>query len=169
MLPLPSVAAGDVVLGLPSSGPHTNGYSLIRRVLAGMPLDSEIPGIGVLGKALLAPHRCYLGVVRRLRERVEVKALAHLTGGGFIENVPRVLPSGLSVRLDRRSWTVPPLFRLVQERGRIAEAEMFRVFNMGIGMVVIVAPSQAEAALAGSDTLWRIGEVVTGDGEVLLQ
>ena len=149
-------------------GPHTNGFSLIRRVLAGMPLDSELPGIGVLGKALLAPHRSYLDVVRRLRERVPVKALAHITGGGFIENVPRVLPPGLSVRIERSAWTVPPLFRFIQERGQIAEAEMFRVFNMGIGMMVIVAPEQAEAALAVDSGMRRIGTVVPGDHEVVL-
>jgi len=168
MLPLPTVAVGDVVLGLPSSGPHTNGYSLIRRVLGDAPLDTRVEGVGVLGEALLAPHRSYLSVVRRLRERVTVKALAHLTGGGFVENVPRVLPAGRSVRIAPGSWPIPPLFRWIQDRGQIAAAEMYRVFNMGVGMAAIVSPDEAQAALAGSDTIWRIGEVVAGQREVLL-
>jgi phosphoribosylaminoimidazole synthetase len=168
MLPLPTVAVGDVVLGLPSSGPHTNGYSLIRRILGDTPLDTQVAGVGVLSDALLAPHRSYLSEVRALRQRVTVKALAHLTGGGFIENVPRVLPKGTSVRLTPGSWVIPPLFRYLQEKGQIDRREMYRVFNMGVGMVVIVSAAEAQTALAGSETIWRIGEVVAGDGEVLL-
>ena len=172
MLPLPGVAAGDVVLGLPSNGPHTNGYSLIRSALAGVPLDAAFDGVGVLGDALLAPHLSYLDVVRRLRRRVTVKALAHITGGGFIENIPRVLPEGLSVRITPGAWPIPALFRLIQEKGQIATHEMFHVFNMGIGMVVIVSPDEAQAAaqaaVAGTDEVVRIGEVVTGERQVLL-
>jgi phosphoribosylaminoimidazole synthetase len=168
MLPLPTVAAGDVALGLPSSGPHTNGYSLIRRVFADMPLTAQFPGVGVLGDALLTPHRSYLDVVRRLRQSVTIKALAHITGGGLLENTPRVLPQGVSVRLDPRAWPLPPLFRLIQEKGQVADLEMYRVFNMGIGMVVIVSAEDAAIALAGGEEMWRIGEVVAGQREVII-
>ncbi len=168
MLPLDTVAVGDVALGLPSSGPHTNGYSLIRRVLGDTPLDTYVEGVGVLSDALLAPHRSYLSAVRVLRQRLTVKALAHLTGGGFIENVPRVLPLGTSLRLLPDSWPVPPLFGYLQQKGQIDRAEMYHVFNMGVGMVVIVSAQDAEVALAGGEAMWRIGEVVAGEREVLL-
>jgi phosphoribosylformylglycinamidine cyclo-ligase len=168
MLPLPTVAEGDVVLGLASNGLHTNGFSLARQVFAGVPLQTEFPGIGRLGEALLAPHLSYLADVRHMRARVEVKALAHLTGGGFIENIPRVLPEGLSVRVTPGAWPVPALFALIQEKGQIATAEMFHVFNMGIGMAAIVSAEDAAMALAGHDGMWRIGEVVAGGREVLL-
>jgi len=168
MLPLPTVAAGDVALGLPSSGPHTNGYSLIRRILGETPLTTHVDGVGVLGDALLQPHRSYLPVVRRLRARAPIKALAHITGGGLIENTPRVLPEGVSLRLQRGAWPVPPLFRFLQAKGGIDEREMHRVFNMGVGMVVIVASGDAAALLAGDDTVWRIGQIVPGAREVIL-
>jgi phosphoribosylformylglycinamidine cyclo-ligase len=168
MLPLPTVAEGDVLLGLASNGMHTNGFSLARRIFAATSLSAEFPGVGILGEALLAPHRSYLAEVRHLRQRVEVKALAHLTGGGFIENIPRVLPQGLSAQIERDSWPVLPIFRLIQDKGQIAPAEMFRVFNMGIGMVAIVAAADADAALAGQEGMWRIGQVVAGQHEVLL-
>lgn len=168
MLPLPTVAVGDVALGLPSSGPHTNGYSLIRQALGDTPLDTVVEGVGALSDALLAPHRSYLSAVRELRRRVTVKALAHLTGGGFIENVPRILPAGASLRLATGSWPVPPLFGYVQQRGQIDRREMYRVFNMGVGMVVIVSAAEAELALKGGEPMWRIGEIVAGDHEVIL-
>ncbi len=168
MLPLPTVTVGDVALGLPSSGPHTNGYSLIRRLVADTPLETVAPGVGVLGEALLQPHRSYLAVVRRLRARAPIKALAHITGGGLIENTPRVLPEGVSLRLVRGAWPVPPLFSYLQNKGHIAEREMYRVFNMGVGMVVIVSADDAAALLAGDDEIWRIGEIVPGRREVLL-
>jgi phosphoribosylaminoimidazole synthetase len=169
MLPLATVAEGDVVLALPSSGPHTNGYSLIRRVLADTPLETSVAGIGMLGEALLVPHRSYLDEVRRLRQRVTVKALAHVTGGGILENLPRVLPDGLGVRIASGCWPVPPLFRFIQEKGDIADREMYRVFNMGIGMIAIVAAREVDAALAGPDLIWRIGEVVAGPREVVIE
>jgi phosphoribosylformylglycinamidine cyclo-ligase len=156
-----------VALGLPSSGPHTNGFSLIRRVIGDMSLDTQIEGVGVLGEALLAPHRSYLPAVQRLRRRVAVKALAHITGGGLIENTPRVLPEGVSLRLTA-GWPIPPLFCFLQAKGNIPAAEMFRVFNMGVGMAAIVAPEDVQAAMAGNDTFWRIGEVVEGRREVIL-
>jgi phosphoribosylaminoimidazole synthetase len=168
MLPLPTIAAGDVALGLPSSGPHTNGFSLIRKIVGDLPLATQIEEVGVLGDALLAPHRSYLRVVQRLRRRATIKGLAHITGGGLIENTPRILPADCGLHVQRGAWPVPPLFRWLQERGGIADIEMHRVFNMGVGMVVIAAPTDAEALLAGSDEMWRIGEVVTGQHEVTL-
>jgi len=168
MLPLPTVVAGDAVLGLPSSGPHTNGYSLIRSVFADTPLHASFDGIGVLGEALLAPHRSYLDAIRRLRRRVQVKALAHLTGGGFVENIPRVLPAGTAVRLAPRAWPIPPLFDMIQQKGRISRPEMYRVFNMGIGMVAIVGADDVPAAAGNDDQMWHIGDVVDGDRMVLM-
>ena len=160
-----AIAPGDVAVGLASSGLHTNGYSLARRALAGERLTGEHPALGrPLGEALLEPHRSYLPVVERLRSRVRIKGLAHITGGGFDDNIPRILPEGVSVRLDPASWPVPPLFRLIQRLGGVAEAEMYRVFNMGVGMVAFVARGDAPAALelAGPEA-WSIGEAVPHD------
>ncbi len=162
-----AIASGDVAIGLASSGLHTNGFSLARRVLAGEPLTGDHPALGrPLGEALLEPHRSYLPAVRRLRQAVHIKGLAHITGGGFYENLPRILPKGLGVRLDPAAWPVPPLFRLIQEKGAVAEAEMYRVFNMGVGLVAFVAAGEREAALAaaGMDA-WAIGEVISWDGQ----
>ena len=169
------VAPGDVVLGLASEGLHTNGYSLARQVLledAGMALDAPVPELGgvTLGDALLWPHRCYAPALRPLLDRSPspVKAMAHITGGGFVDNIPRVLPPGVGVRIDRAAWPVPPLFRLIQEKGGVSEAEMFRVFNMGIGYVLLVAPEAADGALArleaSGEAACRLGEAIQGDG-----
>ncbi len=169
------VTPGDVVIGLASDGLHTNGYSLARQALlqdAGMTLDAPVPQLGgvTLADALLWPHRCYASAVLPLLDlsSTPIKAMAHLTGGGFTDNIPRVLPVGVGVRIDKAAWEVPPLFRLVQEAGHVAEAEMFRVFNMGIGFVLLVAPDAAEDALArlraSGETAYRLGEVVEGSG-----
>ena len=172
LLPRPSVRAGDVLLGLRSTGPHTNGYTLIRQVFSGVPLDAVFPGLGVtLSEALLAPHRSYLRLVLPLLQAREsgIKALAHLTGGCFFENIPRVLPAGVGaiVRPDR--WPLPPLFGLIQRRGGIDREEMFRVFNMGIGLVVIAAAEDVEALRARIDEeTYLIGELVSGEREVTL-
>ena len=169
------VAAGDIVLGLASNGLHTNGYSLARQALleeAKLPLDSPIPELGgvSLADALLWSHRCYAPTVLPLLsdEAAPVKAMAHITGGGFVDNIPRVLPEGLGVEINTDSWVVPPLFRLIQEKGRVAEAEMFRVFNMGIGYVLIVAAEKADTVLeklqASGETAYRLGVTVSGAG-----
>lgn len=167
MLPQ-GIAVGDVLLGLPSSGPHTNGYSLIRRLFAHLPPETGFDGIGELREALLAPHRCYMGHIDRLREAgVPFHGLAHITGGGLVDNLPRILPPGMAARVRRDAWPVPPLFRLVQERGKVSTEEMHRVFNMGIGMVVVLPPeavSQAQAVLG--EVSWVIGEVVGGEREM---
>jgi phosphoribosylformylglycinamidine cyclo-ligase len=163
------IREGDVLLGLPSSGLHTNGYSLVRRVfgvgIGGDPdeerarLDRNYPGLGVtLGEVLLAPHRCYYQELRPLLGRL--KGIAHITGGGLIENVPRVLPSGLAARFERGSWRVPPIFTLIQKEGGIDEAEMYRVFNMGLGMVLVCSPEDAEAVRSELREARKVGRVV---------
>jgi phosphoribosylamine--glycine ligase/phosphoribosylformylglycinamidine cyclo-ligase len=162
-----AIRAGDVCLGLPSSGLHTNGYSLARKVFAGVGWETEMPELGQsIGEALLAPHRAYLKEFEALVSAgVEVKAMSHITGGGFGDNIPRVLPDGIGARLDRASWEVPPVFRLIQSRGMVDEMEMYHVFNMGIGMVVIVGRDDVDKAieaLPGGAVV--VGETVKWDG-----
>ena len=161
LLPRTDLAAGDVLVGLASSGPHTNGFSLIRQVFADAPLAAVDPALGMsLADALLAPHRSYLPLL--LPHLGEVKALAHLTGGGFYDNIPRVLPAHLAAVIDAGSWPVPPLFGLIQTRGQIAAAEMYRVFNMGIGMVAVVGQERVAAFQAAiPEETWVIGRLVT--------
>ena len=170
-----SVTPGDALLGLASEGLHTNGYSLARQALledAGMSLDAPVAELGgvTLGEALLWPHRCYAPAILPLLDLspTPVKAMAHITGGGFVDNIPRVLPPGVGVRVERGAWEVPPLFRLIQTAGGVSEAEMFRVFNMGIGFVLSVPADAAEDTLArlraSGETACRLGEVVAGAG-----
>jgi len=166
------VRDGDVLLGLPSSGLHTNGYSLARKVLLerlGYRVDTHVPELGAtVGQALLAPHRSYLAALEPLLERDKVRALAHITGGGFPGNIPRVLPEGLGAVVRRGSWEVPPLFRLIQKGGEVPDEEMVRTFNMGIGMVVVVAPGDlhdVEHSLERrGEPSFVIGRVVSGSG-----
>jgi phosphoribosylformylglycinamidine cyclo-ligase len=170
-----AVREGDVLLGLPSSGLHTNGYSLARKALfegAGLRVDSHLPELGTtVGQALLAPHRGYLGALEPLLERRKVRALVHITGGGFPGNVPRVLPAGLGARIRTSSWPVPPLFRLIQAGGKVPDAEMYRTFNMGVGMIVVVGPGdlhEVEHSLERrGETSFVIGQVERGAGVVL--
>jgi len=154
-----AVRAGDVLIGLPSSGLHTNGYSLARKVIfetAGLGVDDRLPGTRTtVADALLAVHKSYLKPVRALWRTVPIHAMAHITGGGFPDNLPRVLPPGLGAVVDRAAWTPPPLFRFIREQGRVDRDEMYRVFNMGIGLVIIVAAADAARALAA---LRRAGE-----------
>jgi phosphoribosylformylglycinamidine cyclo-ligase len=166
------VRAGDTLLGLPSSGLHTNGYSLARKVLfetLGYSVSTSLPVLGsTLGEALLAPHRGYLGALYPLVERRKIRALAHITGGGFPGNIPRVLPPGCGARMRRGAWEVPPLFGLIQAGGGISDDEMFRTFNMGIGMIVVVSPGdlhEVEHSLERrGETSFVIGSVVEGEG-----
>jgi phosphoribosylformylglycinamidine cyclo-ligase len=159
------VRAGDVLLGLPSSGLHTNGYSLARRIFPESEWGTSMPGLeGTIGEALLAPHRSYLHELRTLRSALRVGhgdllACAHITGGGWTGNIPRMLPAGLGVEVETGSWQVPLIFTLMQERGDIPDEEMVRVFNLGIGMTVVVHARQAEAALAALPEARRIGRV----------
>ena len=173
ILPPNTLRAGDVLVGWRSSGAHTNGYSLIRRIFADTPLETVFPELGVpLADALLAPHRSYLPLLSDvLREDADragqsaplIKALAHLTGGGFIENIPRVLPDGCRAVIHLGSWTVPPLFRLIQQRGAVSTAEMYRVFNMGIGMLAVTAAERVEELRdCISEETFVIGELVEG-------
>jgi phosphoribosylformylglycinamidine cyclo-ligase len=169
-----SIAPGDALIGLPSAGLHTNGYSLARRVLfgtAGLSPDSYVDELaGTIGDALLAPHRSYLPAVRPLLQQRVVKGLAHITGGGLTENLPRILPAGCVAEIRRRAWAVPPIFRLLQERGGIGDDEMFRVFNMGIGLVVVCAASDADDITAAlqraGERPARLGTIVPGPKRV---
>ncbi len=168
------VREGDVLVGLPSEGLHTNGYSLARKVLfenLGHRVDTHLPELGrTVGRALLAPHRSYLSALEPLLERDKVRALVHVTGGGFPGNIPRVLPPGLGVRVRRSAWSVPPLFRLIQTGGNVTDEEMYRTFNMGIGMILVVASGdlhEVEHSLERrGETSFLIGSVVAAPGVV---
>jgi phosphoribosylformylglycinamidine cyclo-ligase len=170
-----SIGAGDVVIGLPASGLHTNGYSLARRVffdVAGWSPETFVPELGsTLADALLAPHRSYLGLVRPVLEARLAKGLAHITGGGITDNLPRILPEGCAAEVDRRGWTVPPIFELLRQLGGIPGDDMYRTFNMGIGFIIVCQPSVEEQVLgtlaeAGERHAVRIGRVVSGDRDV---
>ena len=160
------VRAGDAVIGLPSSGLHTNGYTLARRVLPPDSWRSPLPGEEqTIGDALLEPHRSYMDDLRVLRRTLreaglQVGALAHITGGGWAGNVPRTLPAGLGIEVETGSWPVPPIFSLIQERGGIPDEEMVATFNLGIGMTTVVPDAGADAALRALGDACRIGRVV---------
>ncbi len=165
------VAEGDVLLGLASDGVHSNGYSLVRRIVdySGLAWRDACPfGDGTLGEALLAPTRVYVKSTLAAVKAGQVHGLAHITGGGLTENLPRVLPAGLGANIDLGSWTLPPVFQWLAEQGGMAEAEMLKTFNAGIGMVVIAAADQAEAAKAtltgAGETVVTLGTVTNGDG-----
>ena len=176
-----AISAGDVVLGLASSGFHSNGYSLIRRVvfeLAGLGVADKIPPLGkTVGEVLMTPTRIYAQPIRRVLNHYKVKnivhGIAHITGGGLAENLQRIVPPNLEARIQRGSWQVPELFRWLQELGNISTDEMYRVFNMGIGMTLIVGPYFAESIRRMLGDLgiesWTIGHVQQGDGRVLVE
>jgi phosphoribosylformylglycinamidine cyclo-ligase len=160
------IAAGDSIIGLASSGLHTNGYSLVRKVFGEekRALSEHYPELGrTLGEELLRPHRCYYRELKPLLALV--KGIAHITGGGLMDNVPRILPPGLMVRLNSRAWTVPPIFRLIEQRGSVNRAEMYRVFNMGVGMVVVCSPDEVTKITKALPEAKVIGEVVKQKGE----
>jgi phosphoribosylformylglycinamidine cyclo-ligase len=158
------IVPGDVVLGIASSGAHSNGYSLVRRILerAKPDLRADFHGRS-LGEALLEPTRIYVKPVLALMKQVRVKGLAHITGGGLIENIPRILPETVKAVISRSAWRTPPLFEWLQREGGVADGEMLRVFNCGIGMVVVVAAEDADAAgralTASGETVFRIGRI----------
>lgn len=159
-----NIQAGDVVIGLPSLGLHTNGYSLVRAVFADADLNAPVPELGrSLGDELLQPHRSYLHEVLPLVNERVVTGMAHITGGGLTDNLPRVVPEGLTVRLDASTWDVLPIFRLIQRQGSIAWAEMQRVFNLGLGFLIFCRPDHAARVLAQTETAGgrRVGEVTT--------
>jgi phosphoribosylformylglycinamidine cyclo-ligase len=163
-----AIEDGDVIIGLASSGPHSNGYSLIRKVLERAP-DADIEG-SPAAKRLLAPTRIYVRPVLALMEEVCVKGLAHITGGGITENIPRVLPDGLDAEIDTSTWQQGPVFDFLQQHGNIATAEMRRTFNCGVGMVVVVSAADQDRAIARlgehGESAWRIGQVAAGTTEV---
>ncbi len=162
---------GDVVLALPSSGIHSNGYSLVRKVFnvehANLNLHCEDLG-QTLGEALLTPTRIYVKPVLRCMEEATVKGVSHITGGGFFENIPRCLPEGLAAKIDKAAIKTPPIFAMLQSMGSIPERDMFNTFNMGVGMTVIVSPDDADKALAALDDAYVIGEIVESDERVIL-
>jgi phosphoribosylformylglycinamidine cyclo-ligase len=168
-----AVSEGDLIVALPSSGLHTNGYSLARRIVferMGLGVADPFPGEegATVAEVLLRVHRSYLETLWPLIEAERLKALAHVTGGGIVENLPRVLPQGLGARIRLDSWHVPNLFRVLQEEGRVEESEMYRAFNMGVGMMAVVAPEEAagvvEALGRSGEEAWVVGEVIRGSG-----
>ena len=166
------IQPGDTILALPSTGLHTNGYSLARAVLESLDWHTPHPALGTSpGDAMLAVHRCYLPEIDALRAAgVELRGLAHITGGGIIDNLPRILPDGTSARIRPARWPVPPLFTLIQQMGDISPAEMFRVFNMGAGMLAVLPADQLAAARAAlhSDS-YHVGDIVSGQREVIIE
>ncbi|MDF9788716.1 phosphoribosylformylglycinamidine cyclo-ligase [Polynucleobacter sphagniphilus] len=160
-----SIVPGDVVLAIASSGAHSNGYSLVRKIIerAGAKPSDDLGG-RPLGDVVMAPTEIYVKPLLKLIAEIDVKGMAHITGGGLVDNVPRVLPQNVQAVLHRDSWQMPELFRWLQMKGGVADAEMVRVFNCGIGMVVIVSPEQAEQAIASLNAqglkAWTVGDVV---------
>jgi len=160
------IVVGDAIIGLPSSGLHTNGYSLVRKIFGEtrQALDGYYPELGrTLGEELLEPHRCYYHQLKPLLPLI--KGMAHITGGGLIDNVPRVLPRGVAAKFHRRSWAIPPIFQLIQQKGNVSRTEMYRVFNMGIGMVVICSPENVDQLTKALPEAKIIGEVVEQAGK----
>jgi phosphoribosylformylglycinamidine cyclo-ligase len=171
-----NIRPGDVLIGIPSSGLHTNGYSLARRIVfegAGLRVDSFVPELGTtIGEALLTPHRSYLPLIRPLLGDGVIKGMAHITGGGITDNLPRILPDGTEAVINRSSWDVPALFRWLEQEGRVPDEDMLRTFNMGIGLIVACAASDADGVLArlrdGGELKARaIGAVRQGGGAVV--
>lgn len=166
-----TIRPGDVVLGLASSGVHSNGFSLVRHLLLeeeGLLLDERVEELGgVVGDVLLTPTKIYVKSVLAMLEQVKIKGMAHITGGGFLENIPRVLPEGVNVEIEYGSWPILPVFELMQKRGSISHSDMFRTFNMGIGLVIVAAPEDAEAieriAREQGEGVYRIGRVTEGE------
>jgi phosphoribosylformylglycinamidine cyclo-ligase len=166
-------AAGDIVLGLPSSGPHSNGFSMIRKILqvSGADLETDLDGLA-LGERLMAPTRIYVKPLLKLVGALPVHGLSHITGGGLVDNIPRVIPDGLEVILERGAWRREPVFEWLQDAGRVADQEMYRVFNCGIGMTIQVAAKDADRAVsilreAGQEAV-VIGEVKSGSRGVVI-
>jgi phosphoribosylformylglycinamidine cyclo-ligase len=158
------IREGDAVLGLASSGAHSNGYSLIRKIIEknGTDVSTDFNGKALID-VIMAPTRIYVKPVLELMKQLRVKGMAHITGGGLLENIPRVLPEGVTALLQKETWDMPPLFQWLRRQGNVEDNEMYRVFNCGIGMVLIVAPEQADTAMrslqSAGETVWRIGTI----------
>ncbi len=171
-----SVAAGNTLIAIGSSGPHSNGYSLIRKVVEGHSLNDS-PDIltdgRTLGQTLLAPTKIYAKSIATVLAKHDVHAIAHITGGGLTENIPRVLPDNSIASIDRGSWQMPPIFEWLQSTGNISDAEMLKTFNCGVGMVLVVDPDSAQAIVAtlaeASESAWVIGTITAAEGEAVVQ
>lgn len=170
------IKPGDAVIGLASSGVHSNGFSLVRRVfnINEQKLRTLVPELGMsLGDALLTPTKIYVKPILDLISKVEVKGISHITGGGFYENIPRMLPDGISAKIHKGSWNIPPIFGLLQKEGNIPEHDMFNTFNMGVGMAICVDKENADKAVeilkANGEEAFVIGETISGDGEVVFE
>ena len=166
-----TIAAGDIILSLESSGLHTNGYSLAREIIfgkCGLAVGDRVAALGrTVGDELLAVHRSYLAPVRRIRKTAPVKGLAHITGGGVTDNLPRILPPHCDAVIDVGSWPVPPVFSWLQSEGEVDDAEMYRVFNMGLGMIVVIAPDDIDRVMSLEEPgLSVVGKVERGGGRV---
>lgn len=168
-----TIQAGDVLIGLSSSGIHSNGYSLVRKLFFDhlqLTIDQAIPELGeTVGECLLRPTKIYVQPVLEILDKVTVKGMVHVTGGGFIENIPRILPQGLGVDIHLDSWPMPKIFDYMMERGNIAEQEMFRTFNMGIGYILVVDREAGATVLQELTDSYRIGQVVAGSGVHLVR
>ncbi len=169
-----SICAGDVIVGLPSTGLHTNGYSLARKIcfeVAGLDPHDEMPGVGrTVVEALMEPHISYAKLMQLVMRVVEVRGMAHITGGGITDNLPRILPDGLAAEVNLDAWAVPPLFRFLQEAGNVADMEMLRTFNMGQGFLFVIPADQTERvqetiSLAGQHCFF-VGKIIPGEGKV---
>ena len=163
------IQAGDAIWGLPSTGLHTNGFTLARKVLDDEDWTSQHPDLGTsIGDALLAVHRCYIHAITALeRAGLDIRGLAHITGGGVVDNLPRILPAGLGAELQRGTWPEPPIFQLIQEKGAISNDDMFHAFNMGLGMLVLVPAEQVPLAQQTlGDEVFVVGEIIKGEGKV---
>ena len=167
-----TIAAGDAVLGLPSKGLQTNGYSLARKLffeVGGFAVDSQVKELGsTVGTALLETHESFLKLLEKLLDTGKIKGLAHITGGGFVENIPRILPENVAVEIRRGAWTEPPVFGVMQKLGNVEDSEMFRTFNMGIGMILVCAEIDKEFFKENLGECFEIGRVVEGNKEVAI-
>ena len=171
-----TIAPGDVLLALPSAGLHTNGYSLARKLffeVAQYGPHTDVPELAMTaGEALLLPHLSYLKPLEGLLDKKLIKGLAHITGGGLTDNIPRILPEGTAVKIEKGSWNIPPLFDLLHRLGNVSDSEMYRTFNMGVGMVIVCSSTDADTVRAHlrnqHETCYEIGNVVSGNREVLI-
>lgn len=166
------IQSGDVLIGIPSSGLHTNGFSLARKILNDLDWTAENDSLGSsIGEALLAVHRSYLSHITKLRAAsVDIRGLAHITGGGIVENLPRILPDGVQAHIERNAWETPALFQLIQDMGQVETDEMYRVFNMGVGMIVVVPPEDSGIVLTTlANDAFVIGHIEAGNRIVVFE
>jgi phosphoribosylformylglycinamidine cyclo-ligase len=169
------IEPGDRLLGLPSVGLHTNGFSLARKLFfdrLGLMPDSRVAELdATVAEVLLSPHRSYYGGIEPLLDRSLIKAMAHITGGGITDNLPRILPAGTAARVEKGTWPVLPVFRFIKEKGSIEESEMYRTFNMGIGMILVAGNADCatlkEYFVRVNEPCYEIGEIISGDGSVV--